>query len=1169
MKKSPKKYLDTGRIMRITFTQISLIIMLTGIAYAGDGYSQDMLNTNITLRLQEVPLREALRAMEEKTGLKFSYSQEFVQLDQKVSVNAKNDRLSRVLEKMLKPLQIQYELLGTQVLLKKAIVRKPDSNTSASGVPAEGDTENTASATALTITGRVTSTDNSGGIPGVNVLLKGTSNGTITGTDGSYSLTVPDGDGTLVFSFIGYVTEEVPVGNRSVIDVTLVADIKTLNEVIVVGYGTQKKRDVTGAVASVSAAEIRQVPVLTPDQALQGRVSGVQVQQTSGAPGGAVQVRIRGVNSTGGSGANQPLYVVDGVPLVWNEGANSIGLGNEGSTGGASSNGSSPLAGINPNDIESIEVLKDASATAIYGARAANGVVLITTRSGKAGRTQLNFDAYYGVQSLRKKIPMTNARERMGLIFEHRRNAGTRGNDVFDIWAVNPYLYNYDGTDWQDELFRQAAMQNYSLSATGGTDKITFSTSADFMDQQGIVINTDARRYSGRANLDIKATDRLRFGTRTALSYTTDNRADTDEFFQSQLLYPQSPLSPVRDANGNFTGRPNNVANGNLLHEGGGNTVANIMERERRSDRYRMISSLYAELDIAKGLSFKSMFGADLLFNDLRSRNPIWSRSIDINNNQQLTVSQPRTFNWLAEQLLFYKRNFGVHNFDAVAGFSAQQFIEHFLFVSSQGSPSNALDQLGNMPSFVGTPSGGRTDNALVSQFVRLNYGLLDRYLFTATLRRDGSSRFGSNYKYGLFPSVSVGWRISEEPFIKDIVELPELKLRVSYGTTGNQNIGNFLYLPLMGGANTVWGNNVVNGTAPNRFENRDIQWERNKQFDAGIDLALFNGRLTLTADYYDKRTEGLLGAAPLSVISGVGNSFITNLGSISNRGFEFATNAVIIDRNSLRWSANFNIATNQNRVESLGVPFINGANINRIGTNINRTEVGHPIGGFWVIQEQGQYQTWEEAGTAPRMAIGENRPYFAPGDLKPVDQNGDGIIDDQDRVWAGSPFPDFFGGFGTTLSFKGVSLDVIGNFQYGNLLWNQPRLQSETFEQNVWREHYNNRWLPSRPGVVTSIHAPRANHPLPVSDRYLEDASFLRIRTITLGYDLPTGLISKAKMSRARVYVQANNFLTFTKYTGWDPEVNSFGSNVTTNGVDIGAYPVPKTVMVGINLGL
>jgi TonB-linked SusC/RagA family outer membrane protein len=467
--------------------------------------------------------------------------------------------------------------------------------------------------------------------------------------------------------------------------------------------------------------------------------------------------------------------------------------------------------------------------------------------------------------------------------------------------------------------------------------------------------------------------------------------------------------------------------------------------------------------------------------------------------------------------------------------------------------------------------TGSQTVSAVVSQFARVNYGLMDRYLLTATLRRDGSSRFGPNYRYGYFPSASVGWRVSEEPFIKNVVNIPELKLRASYGSTGNQNIGNFLFVPLMSAANTAWGNTQANGVAPTRFENRDIQWERNNQFDVGVDLSIFNNRLTITADYYHKLTKGLLASAPLSVASGVGNVFISNVGSISNKGVEFALNGIIVDNQAVRWSANFNIATNKNRVESLGgeangqQPFINGDGIWRTVGYVNRTEVGHPIGAFYVIMENGQYQSWEETEGQPALA---NQPYFAPGDFIPVDQNGDNIIDDKDRVWYGSPFPDFFGGFGTNVSYKGFTLDVLANFQYGNLLWNSPRLNSETFEGGSWRTSYDNRWLPSRPGVVTSVPVPRNNNPILNSNRFLEDASFLRLRTVTLGYEIPSSLISKAKLNRARLYVQANNFLTFTKYSGWDPEVNSNGSNVTTNGIDYGAYPIAKSVMFGINLG-
>lgn len=1100
-----------------------------------------------------------------------------------------NGTFESLLERTLQPFNLRYKRVkeGTYLIMARKPARKTTLLLPANRLPdALAPASNTAPALTMPsakaeafslssesqkpqeipVRGRITDSEKGESLPGVSVAVKGQSRGTTTNANGDFQLNVPDGNSVLVFSYIGYERQEVRVGSQGVINLALKPSDATLNEVVVIGYGTQKKRDITGAVASVSAQQIRAVPIIGADQALQGRVSGVQVQQTSGAPGGAVQVRIRGVNSTAGGGANQPLYVIDGIPLTWNEGANALSVGNEGSTGGAGSNGASPLASINPNDIESMEVLKDASATAIYGARAANGVVLITTKSGKSGKTQISIDSYYGVQSLRREIPMTNARERMSFTFEHRRNAGTRGNEVFDIWTVNPYLYDYEGTNWQRELFRQAPMQNHSISATGGTDKIQFAVSGDYFNQQGILINTYAKRYSTRINLDIKATDRLKFGTRTALSLQQGNGQDTDEFFQSQLLYPQSPLSPVYDSNGNFAGRPNNVINTNLFSDGGGNNVANMMQRKRLYERFRIISNLYAEYEITKGLSFKSLFGVDYLLNELTSNNPVWQRGIDANTVQTVFVSQPKTFNWLAEQTLTYNRTFGVHNISAVAGFSAQQFLQRSIGASAQGSPSNALDQLGNQPTPTGA-FGGQTPSALVSQFVRANYSYRDKYLITGTMRRDGSSRFGTNYKYGIFPSASVGWRISEEPFLKRVKAIQELKLRASYGSTGNQNIGDFLYSALMGGANTVWGNNIVTGLAPGRFENQDIQWERNNQMDIGIDLSLWNGRLSLTMDYYDKLTTGLLGFSPLSVISGVGNGFTTNIGKVRNRGFEFALNATVMDKNGFRWTVDGNIATNQNRVESLGtLPFINGAGIVRTPSYINRTEVGHPIGGFYVLIESGQYQTWAEAAEAPTVRLGA-QPYFAPGDLKPIDQNGDKIINDDDRVWYGSPFPDYFGGFGSTWSYKGLSLNVVANFQHGNMLWNQNRLQSEVFEQNAWRVSYDNRWKPSDP-KVTSVPVPRNNNPLLPSNRFLEDASFLRIRTITLGYDLPRLLTDRIKLNRARVYVQANNFFTFTRYSGWDPEVNSFGSSVTTNGIDIGAYPIAKTFTVGLNLG-
>ncbi|GAA4462227.1 TonB-dependent receptor [Nibrella saemangeumensis] len=1106
------------------------------------------------------------------------------------NILAGSNQVETSLDRLLQPFGLRYKRIkdGSYIILNKRADKKTAQTTDArfpeaarpADAPAQSAErtviENMATLQPhemqapqdIAVRGRVTDAEKGEGLPGVSIAVKGLSRGTTTDANGNYQISVPNENSVLVFSFIGYERREMRVGNQTTISLSLTQSDQTLNEVVVVGYGTQKKRDITGAVASVSSQEIKAVPVMGADQALQGRVSGVQVVQTSGAPGGAVQVRIRGVNSTAGGGANQPLYVIDGIPLTWNEGANSLSVGNEGSTGGAGSNNSSPLASINPNDIESIEVLKDASATAIYGSRAANGVVLITTKAGKAGKTQINFDAYYGVQSLRKKIPVTNATERASYIFEHRRNAGTRGNEVFDIWAVNPYLLQ-TATDWQDAVFREAPMQNYSLSGSGGTERIQFLASADYFNQQGIVINTYSKRYSTRLNLDVKATERLKFGTRTALSYQQGNNMDNDEFFQGQLNYltGASPLAPVYDSNGQFAGRPNSVINSNLFVDGNGNTVANLTERKRTYDRFRINSSVYGELEILKGLKFKSLFGVDYLFNDLTSFNPVWQRGIDANTNQTIFVSQPKTYNWLADQLLTYDRSFGAHTLNVVAGFSAQQFTQKFMGAAAQGSPSRALDQLSNMP----TPTsvfGGETPSALVSQFVRANYSFQDKYLFTGTVRRDGSSRFGANYKYGIFPSFSVGWRISEEPFLKNSALISDLKLRASYGSTGNQNIGDFLYSAVMGGSNAVFGNTIVTGVAPSRFENPNIQWERNNQTDIGLDISLLQGRINLTMDYYDKLTSGLLGPAPLSVISGVGNAYTTNIGKIRNSGFEFAANATVINSGDFRWNLDFNIATNKNEVVSLGtLPFINGASVWRVNGYINRTEVGHPIGGFYVVKEQGQYQTWEQAAGAPVIRIG-SQPYFTPGDFIPVDQNGDKVIDDNDRVWYGSPFPDFFGGISNTFSYKGLTLNLVGNYQHGNLLWNQPRLQAETFEANTWRSVYENRWKPWEPGVQTSVPIPRNNNPLIPSNRYLDDASFFRFRTITLGYELPRNLIQKVLLTRARVFVQGNNLLTFTKYPGWDPEVNSFGSNVTTNGLDVGAYPIAKSITVGINLG-
>ena len=1131
------------RKMKLTIFILTVSILSS---FAGESYSQ---TTKLTINENSATLLDIIRAIEGQSEFKFFYNEK-VDVSMPVSVEVNQKSVVDILDKVLSKTSVRYKVLGRQVALYDKNEMEPFISEQQQKL----------------VSGKVT--DSSGAsLPGVTVVLKGTTNGVTTNAEGDFSLTIPSEAKIVVFSFVGMKSQEVIIGNKSIINIVLEQATIGLEEVVAVGYGTQRKRDVTGSITSINSEKIRLVPVNSPDQSIQGRVAGVQVMQTSGAPGGAVQVRIRGVNSTAGGGANQPLYVVDGIPLVYNEGINSLSVGNEGSSGGAGSNSASPLSSVSPNDIESIEVLKDASATAIYGARAANGVVIITTKTGKIGKPQVSLNVSYGVQSLRNKIPVTNGKERAGLIFEHRRNAGTRGGENQDVWAINPFLLPA-GTDWQDEVFVNAPIANYNLGISGGTDKITYSISGDYMDQQGILMNTYSKKTGLKVNLDVKANDKLKLGTRTNVGYQWENGAQNDEFFQGILngLTQISPLLPVYDATGNFAGRPNNLI-GSVFDGGGANAVANMQERVRSTKRYRLISSVFGEYSILSNLKFKTSFGVDYLFTDLRQVDPYWVRGADINTPVKVSESSPKTFNWVAEQTLTYDKLFGEHALNVVAGFSAQKVSIKSMGVSANGSVSNALNQLGNMPTVTGG-YGGLTEQGLVSQFIRANYSFMGRYLLTGTIRRDGSSKFGSNNKYGFFPSASVGWRLSEENFLKESKIINNLKLRASYGSTGNQNIGDFLYSALMGGNTAIFGNAAVSGLAPNRFQNNDIRWERNNQMDIGLDIGLFKNRINITIDYYDKLTDGLLAGAPMSVISGVGNAYTTNIGKIKNSGLEFALNADVVKTDDLKWNFDFNIATNKNEVVSLGnLPYLNGATVNRINTFINRTEPGHPIGSFYILQTSGQYQTWAEAATAPTYKIA-GQPYFAPGDFIPVDQNKDGLIDDNDRVWSGSPFPDFFGGLTSTFTFKDWSLSIFAPFQHGNKIWNQPFLGASTFEGNTWRSIYDNRSQPSNAGTVTSIPVPRNNNPIMPVPLYLQDGSFLRIRTISVAYEVPVAKLSFVKLSRLNVYVQANNMFVLTKYEGWDPEVNSFGSNVTTNGVDIGAYPQAKSIIFGANIG-
>jgi TonB-linked SusC/RagA family outer membrane protein len=1158
------------KITQWTLCGFVLQWFFAGLLFARESSAQEksIYEVHVKANFQEKKLGQVLSILEKKTGFNFTYHNASVDLNHPIVIEANQfDNLGDLLAEISRQTGIQFSRINKNIHLSKLA----EGNVTV----IEDKKEIEQVSVAVQITGTVTSSEDGQPLVGVSVLVKGTNTGTTTDINGKYTINANEGN-VLQFRYVGYQSQEITVGAQTIIDVVMQPNVSQLNEIVVVGYGTQAKRDVTGSISRVTGDQIRQFPITSADQALQGRTAGVQVFQTNGAPGGAVQVRVRGINSTSGGGANQPLYVIDGIPLAnYNENLFALGFGIEGTTGAPQSNAQSPLNTISPADIESIEVLKDASATAIYGARAANGVVLITTKTGK-GASRIELNSSFGIQSLRREIPMLNARERMLVISEHRRNQGTFGSDEIDVFSANPFLHDA-GTNWQREIFRQAPMSNTNLSISGAANKVSYMVSADYMAQDGIILNTYSNRASFRTNLDVTATNWLKVGTRTALSYQTDNMPKADAGFGGlALALTLPPTMTVRDANGNFQGRYNTLVRGEIFGAAGFanlptfNYVAELLEEERRANRYRMISSVFAEVNLLPNLSFRSVFGVDYMFGELRNFTPIWQRGIDRNPAMSVLETRPRTFGWVADQYLTYDKKFGVHSLNVVAGISAQKNTDRFISVSATGSTSNSLNLIGNQPTYVGLPSGGEVNSSIASQFIRANYSYKDKYLFTGTVRRDGSSRFGPNYKYGFFPSASAGWRISEENFMKDITFIDDLKLRASYGITGNQNIGDFLYAGLVGGNTAVFGDALTAGVASFRFDNFDIQWEKNKQLDVGFELSVLKGRLNFTADYYFKRTDGLLASFPISAISGVGTSVIRNVGVIDNRGIEFSVNGILVDKNDFRWSFDFNIATNHNEVVSLGaLPWINGVNIARISSWVNRTQPGQPIGAFYVLQRDGMYTSWEEAARAAAFRAGNNILFFVPGDFRLVDKNSDGIIDDNDRSFVGSPFPDYFGGMGTNLSYKNFSLNIQTAYQHGNLILNYPRLIGALGEVNMYREEFENRYRVRQPSVQTSTSLLRVGKPITPSDEFLEDGSFFRIRSISLAYDFPSKLIQHLRVSRLRMYAQANNFFVFTRYKGWDPEVNSFGSNVLTNGIDFGAYPQAKSVVLGINLGL
>lgn len=963
------------------------------------------------------------------------------------------------------------------------------------------------------VRGKVTNPEDGIGLPGVSVFVKGTSNGTVTDKDGLYQIEVTQQDKALVFSFIGYVTQEAAIENQESVNVTLQADTKQLSEVVITGYTTVDKRLLNESVSVVKSDAIKDLPVSTIDGILQGQASGVQVLQNSGTPGGAMSVRIRGTTSINGAG--QPLYVIDGIPVTSDDYAQ---VGYEGQ-------GISALSDLNPNEVESFSILKDAAAVAIYGARASNGVILINTKRGRKGNSVISFNTYYGVQQVWRTLDMLNTREWM-----EYRNDLTNSVVFTEDDMNNPDIPN---TDWQDVIFRSAPIANYDLSVTGGDDKTKFFTSGSYFKQDGILIGTSFMRANGRVNLDHQVNSKLNIGTSIGLTYSKSNRVEGDASLHGPLPNGISTPSiyPVYDYD----------AEGNKSYNQDGpysNPVSIANEAINENFTYRTIANIFGGYEIIPGLTVTSKWGVD--FYNLREHAFEYNTVQGQKYNGLGFETYTNVLNLVSNNIIKYEKSIDKHNVDFLFGYSFEKRQIRDIYIRGQDYASPDLQYLSSASTFV-DPYASASDKGLQSFFGKANYNFDNKYLIGLSGRLDASSNFGPNNKSGFFPAASAAWRISEESFIQDNVEkISQLKLRASYGLLGNDAIGAFQYASFYGTGSYLGQPTVY----PSNMGNPDLKWESTAQFDVGIDLGLFEDKITLTADFYSKKTKDLLQNRPIPTSSGFG-SIAENIGEMENKGIEVTIGAGY-NLGPVKWTSNFNISANRNKVTKL----YGGQAIDDIGRGGNRVMEGQPIGIFY---------SYKSLGVDP-----------STGDMVYADKNSDGEITTDDRMVVGNPHPDFIGGFTNTFSYSGFDLSVFLQFSYGNDVFHGSRLYLESLQggDNQTTDVLR-RW--QQPGDITDI--PRATlEPVAadnkrVSSRFIEDGSYLRIKNVTLGYTFNKELMQRIHVSSLRLYVSAQNLFTFTNYSGLDPEVN-YGGNATAQiGTDFFTFPQARTFTAGLNL--
>ncbi|MCE6992621.1 TonB-dependent receptor [Dyadobacter sp. CY323] len=1105
----------------------------------------------ISIVKNATPLKEALKEVEKQTQFRFFYNDLQVDVRKIVSVNVVNATINKALDEIFKNTSINYQLTGRQILLYNRLKIKSDSSAMGEMPAALPNFEKLIHK----VDGKVTGS-NGEAVPGVNVVVRGTTTGSSTNGNGEYSVNAPDKDAVLVFSFIGYVTQEIPVNGRSLINVTMETDVQALGEVVVVGYGTQKRSDLTGSVTSIKADDIKNLPVRSLTEALQGRAAGVMISKENGRPGANSQIIIRGVGSINGL---NPLFVIDGIVR------------------GNNSN-------FNPKDVESIEIIKDASAAAIYGAQAAGGVVLITTKKGSFNqKNNFNFSTNVGVRNITKSYDMLGTEDYI------RARRGIKQD--YGLWN-NPDLPN---TNWFDELFQSGREQTYMLSMNGGTAKAKYYVSAGYEREDGIQKNNYWERYSLRINNDYQLSKKFTFGHLIYMAKTSQNPATRG------IPWRTLPYMAVKNADGSFAKVPTEV------EFSGGNDVASLAYMHQKNGALLLDGVVYADWAILNGLNFRTTAGGGFngSFNDsfteknllLRTaQNESYSKSSGYGESYQLTT-----------QLTYAKVFNGKHDFKLMAGYEIKKSFSSSLSANATAFPVQVAESFDLSTNPNKTASGSLGYGRFLSQFGRLNYTFDNKYILTANVRRDGSTKFGPSSRWGVFPSVGVGWKVNEEAFFQNIGRevITLLKPRLSWGILGNDAaISNYAYQPSYQQVeqHSFDESNIVGGFNSIKVVNKDIKWEEINTINAGLDINMFSDKLSLSAEYYDRQTKDMLYNLPIPLSSGIApfnsanSTMPVNIGKISNKGWEL-TVSYRDRRGDLSYNISGNISQNHNKVVDLGLPtaYIYSGSLSFMsGNSPFKTVNGQPVGQIYglisegLIQDQGEVDRLNAVATEKALAAGTIKPgavayynhqYTGPGDFRYRDLNGDGKISDLDRTFIGNPWPKFQYGFNIDLAWKGIDFMVQFFGITGRDVINGSKIFEQSFQQDYQStsaifgaSNFLGNGITDQPrlGVIDPsnpnkfIIDPSKNYAW-YSSYFVENGSYLKVKNLSLGYTLPENLVNKLKLQKLRIYVTGQNLLTFTKFTGLDPE---FSNDVKSHGLyGIDTYPQTKLYSVGLDL--